>query len=78
MEEVRFEARASSVAKVENFGLWKKDKKKKEQKMEDARFLYFAKVARDSCIRLAWWGGYGFRMRACRLVVYLIINNSIS
>jgi hypothetical protein len=38
--------------------------------MGDATFLYPAKAAAGPCARLARCGGRGFRMRACRLVVY--------
>ena len=38
--------------------------------MDDATFLYPAKAAAGPCARLARCGGRGFRMRACRLVVY--------
>ena len=53
MEEVGCEARAPSVAEVENSGLWEKDEGEEEQEMEDARFLYPAKAARGPCMRLA-------------------------
>jgi hypothetical protein len=43
--------------------------------MEVATFLYPAKAAAGPCARLARCGGRGFRMRACRLVVYLIKYN---
>jgi hypothetical protein len=45
--------------------------------MEVATFLYPAKAAAGPCARLARCGGRGFRMRACRLVVYLYIYISI-
>jgi len=50
---VGFEARAPSIAEVENSGLLEKDEGEEEQEMEDARFLYPAKAARGPCMRLA-------------------------
>ena len=52
-------------------GCWKGRKEGKERAMDDATFLYPAKAAAGPCARLARCGGRGFRMRACRLVVYL-------
>jgi hypothetical protein len=61
------------VAKVEGcWGCWKGKKEGKERAMDDATFLYPAKAAAGPCARLARCGGRGFRMRACRLVVYFI------
>jgi hypothetical protein len=45
--------------------------------MDDVTFLYPAKAAAGPCVRLARYGGRGFRMRACRLVVYYIIKDLI-
>jgi hypothetical protein len=42
--------------------------------MDDATFLYPAKAAAGPCARLARCGGRGFRMRACRLVVYSLLK----
>jgi hypothetical protein len=46
--------------------------------MDDALLLYPAKAAAGPCGRLARCGGRGFRMRACRLVVYSLIFKKVS
>jgi hypothetical protein len=56
------------------WGGWKGKKEGKERAMDDATFLYPAKAAAGPCARLARCGGRGFRMRACRLVVYFKLN----
>jgi hypothetical protein len=54
--------------------LWLLERKEgKERAMDDATFLYPAKAAAGPCVRLARCGGRGFLIRACRLVIYLIL-----
>jgi hypothetical protein len=54
-------------------GCWvvrKGRRRERSERWRDATFLYPAKAAAGPCARLARCGGRGFRMRACRLVVY--------